>query len=245
MGRWPVKYHSALRPATLRRRYKRFLADVVTESGDELTVHCPNTGAMTGCADPGSRIWYSTTDNPKRKYAHTLEIVESAAGDLICVNSAFANALVREALDEGWLTELGGYSDHAREVAVPDAPGRFDFRLTDAERPPCYVEVKSVTLCGGLGGGVFPDAVSARATRHVEALQRRVAVGDRAVLLFCAQHTGITRVGCAGHIDPAYAAAVHRALEAGVEVVAYGARITTQGACVKDRLPFTPPSETR
>lgn len=234
-----MRYRSRLQPGTLVRRYKRFLADVQIASGEVLTVHCPNTGAMTGCAESGSRVWYSTVDNPRRKYADTLELVETPAGDRICINSAFANALVAEAIGRCRLEELTGYADQAREVRMPDASGRFDFRLTDPSRAPCYVEVKSVTLCLEGGRGMFPDTVSARATRHVEALERRVAVGERAVLLFCAQHTGIRSVACAAHIDPVYAETVRNAHAAGIEVLAYGARITPRQARLDGPLPFT------
>lgn len=234
-----MEYEPALRPGTLVRRYKRFLADVITEAGAQITMHCPNTGAMTGCAEPESRVWYSTSDNPKRKYAHTLELVETAVGDRIGINSAFANALVDEALGLGAIAELAGYRDRAREVAVPDGQGRFDFRLFDPARRSCFVEVKSVTLYTGAGLGMFPDAVSERAVRHVHALERRVAAGDRAVLLFCAQHTGIDRVACAGHIHPTYAEAVEQAQQNGVEILAYAALVTPRLSRIGARLPFT------
>ncbi|TDJ38460.1 MAG: DNA/RNA nuclease SfsA [Gammaproteobacteria bacterium] len=232
-------YEPELRPGTLKRRYKRFLADVVTADGELVTMHCPNTGAMTGCAEPDSRVWYSTSDNPKRKYAHSLELVETTGGERIGINSAFANALVGEALAGDQIPELSSYPERAREVPVPDGPGRFDFRLRSPERPPCFVEVKSVTLCLDDGLGLFPDARSERATRHARALQRRVRDGDRAVLVFCVQHTGIRRVSCAAEIDPDYARAVREALDAGVEVLAYAADVSPLATRLGSRLPFT------
>lgn len=224
-----------LQSAVLLRRYKRFLADVQLPNGSNITIHCPNTGAMTGCSDPGSTIWYSTSDNPKRKYPHTLEIVENAQGHKVGVNSAFANRLVEEWLDQDKLELLSGYADIQREARIPDESGRFDFRLTATDRVPCYVEVKSLTLLVGRGRGpergqgLFPDAKSKRATKHVRALHRCVEKGDRAVLLFCVQHTGIHRTGIAGKIDPEYHAAVQLALAAGVEVLAYAADINVKG----------------
>jgi sugar fermentation stimulation protein A len=234
-----VIYKPELRPGTLVRRYKRFLADVVTADGGLVTMHCPNTGAMTGCAEPESRVWYSTSDNQKRKYAHSLEQVETAQGERIGINSAFANALVGEALADDRIPELAGYTEQIREVAVPDGPGRFDFKLSATDRPACFVEVKSVTLCLDGGLGLFPDARSERAARHARALQRRVGDGDRAVLLFCVQHTGIVRVSCATQIDPDYASAVRDALDAGVEVLAYAAQVTPLATRLSTRLPFT------
>jgi sugar fermentation stimulation protein A len=234
-----VVYEPELRPGTLKRRYQRFLADVVTTGGELLTMHCPNTGAMTGCAEPESRVWYSTSDNQKRKYAHSLELIETAGGERIGINSAFANVLVGEALAGEKIAELSGYPERVREAAVPDGPGRFDFRLSGADRRTCFVEVKSVTLCLDDGLGLFPDARSERAVRHARALQRRVRDGDRAVLLFCVQHTGIHRVSCAAEIDPDYAAAVRDALDAGVEVLAYAAEVSPLATRLSVRLPFT------
>ena len=96
-----------LQRGTLQRRYKRFLADVLLDSGETLTVHCPNTGAMTGCAEPGSPVWLSRSDSKTRKYPHTWELVETAAG-LACIHSARANKVVLEALAENRVAELTG-----------------------------------------------------------------------------------------------------------------------------------------
>jgi len=231
-----VKFAPQLQKGVLVRRYKRFLADVITAAGTPLTIHCPNTGAMLGCSDPGSEVWFSTSKNQRRKYPHTLELVKTTSGDLIGVNPARANDLVAEAISAGTIVELNGYGQYRREVPVPDAPGRFDFWLNPADTAlqrcsqrvaGCYLEVKSVTLGYVDGTGGFPDAVSARALRHVVALQRRVAAGQRAALLYCVQHSGIERVRCAAEIDPAYAAAVAEAAAHGVEVLAYKCRISS------------------
>lgn len=205
------------------KRYKRFLADIETPEG-VLTAHCPNTGAMTGCAEPGSRVWYSLSDNPRRKYAATWEIVETAAGKC-SVNTGRANGLVAAALARGVLDPLAGYARCKPEAAIPQGGGRFDFLLDDHPQfAPAYVEVKSVTLSLGEGLGAFPDAVSTRALKHVLALRDRVADGQRGVLIFCAQHCGIERVRTAEHIDPGYAEGLAEAAASGVEVLAYGCR---------------------
>ena len=200
-----------------------------------MTMHCPNTGAMLGCDTPGSRIWFSTSENPKRKYSNTLEIVESQ-GDRICVNTARANAIVAEALEQGCIRELGG-SPVRREVTIPGETGRFDFALGDVDSPTAtFVEVKSVTLCRA-GRGAFPDAVSERAKRHAEALARCVARGHRAVLLFCVPHSGIRSVTTADDIYPEYGVAVRRAVESGVEVLAYGCTVTPREVTIAGALP--------
>lgn len=221
----------------LLKRYKRFLADIRTAHDEILTVHCPNTGAMLGCAEPDSEVWYSDSGNPQRKYRHTLEVVCSHLGR-VGVNTARANRLVEEAILERRIVELDGYEDLRREAPIPDSRGRFDFLLSGPQ-PSCYVEVKSLTLAYADGLGAFPDAVSDRAVRHVEALARRVAAGDRAVLIFCVQHTGIDRVTAAEDIHPEYGAALRLALSGGLEVLAYGCDIQRESIRLGDRLPFT------
>ena len=201
-------------------RYKRFLADVITKDGEQLTVHCPNTGSMTGCAVPDSRVYYSISDNATRKYPGTLEFVESEHG-LVSVNTGRANALVGEGLANGYIDALKEYSEVKPEITIPEGNGRFDFLASIGERR-AYIEVKSVTLHIEGTQGAFPDSVSERARKHVNALVRRVEAGDRGVLIFCAQHTGIARVSPAHEIDPLYAQALEQAIEKGVEVLAYG-----------------------
>jgi len=220
----------------LVRRYKRFLADIETPVGDRLTIHCPNTGAMLGCSDPGSEVWYSTSTNPQRKYPHTLEVVCSELGR-VGVNTARANRLVEEAITEQRIAELADYAELRREARIPGSSGRFDFLLT-AARGRCYVEVKSLTLGYAGGIGAFPDAVSERALRHVAALVDRAAAGDRAVLLFCVQHTGVDRTTTADEVHPEYGAALRRAQESGVEVLAYGCDIQPDAISIARRLPF-------
>jgi len=210
-------------------------------------MHCPNTGAMTGCCTPGSRVWFSTSDNPKRKYPNTLEVIEplewvgspdQVEGQLVGVNPGFANALIEEAIHAGVVAELRAPTLLRREVKVPDEAGRFDFGFEDAAGVGGYIEVKSVTLLADDGMGAFPDAVSERALRHVEALVRRVAAGERGVLLFCVQHTGINAVRCAQEIYPEYAQAVAAAASAGVEVLAYGCAISPLEIVVDRSLPM-------
>jgi len=218
-----VRLTPALDRAILVRRYKRFLADLALPDGRLLTVHCPNTGAMLGCAEEGSEAWYSTSTNTRRKYPQTLEVVVSARGR-VGVNTARANALVREALEGGRLCGFEGAAVLRGEVAIPDEAGRFDL-LLEQDGELCYVEVKNVTLCGNGGLGLFPDAVSERAVKHLRALARRARAGDRAALVFCAQHTGITTVAPAEQIHPAYGEALRDARAAGVEIRAFGCRI--------------------
>jgi len=220
----------------LLRRYKRFLADVRFSDGQEVTVHCPNTGAMTGCAEPGSAVWCSTSDNPKRKYAHTLEFVQTSAG-YVSVNTGRANRLVGEALSAGKIPTLQALEWVKPEVKIPHSSGRFDYAAAVAGQT-VFIEVKSATMLLSSGQGAFPDAVSARALKHVQALRECVAQGHRALLIFCAQHCGITSVRVADEIDPAYADGLRVALHDGVEVMAFACSTDLSTMEVGERIPF-------
>lgn len=216
-----------LHPALLLRRYKRFLADIQLLDGQVTTLHCPNTGSMKNCVIENSPCWYSVSDNPKRKYPHTLEVVTTPGGHLAGINTGRANPLVEAALAAGVITELQGYSSLRREVVYGAEKSRIDFLLDGAldDPRPCYVEVKSVTLMEEEGQGLFPDAVSERGSKHLRELITMVQQGHRAVLLFCVQHTGIQWVEPADAIDPIYGGLLREAMSAGVEVLAYQATI--------------------
>lgn len=231
-----MRIEPPLARGTLLRRYKRFLADVSMPDGQVLTVHCPNTGAMLGCADPGAEAWISDSGNPVRKYRHTLEVVVAATGR-VGVNTARANRLVAEALADGALPPFTDARLVRAEVPVPDESGRFDFLLEDGQGRACYVEVKNMTLCDDAGRGSFPDAVSDRAVRHVNALARRVAAGERGALAFCVQHSGVSRATLADEIHPDYGAAVREAATRGVEVYAFGCRIEPDEIRIDGMLP--------
>jgi sugar fermentation stimulation protein A len=230
-----MDFDPALQVGTLVQRYKRFLADIVDADGRAFTIHCPNPGAMSGCAETGSRVWYSQSANTNRKYACTLEIVETSLGELVGVNPSRANAIVEEALTAGLICGFDGMKV-SREAAIPGDGGRFDFRLDRGDEH-CFIEVKSVKLCYGDGLGAFPDAKSECARRHVRLLQQMREDGHRAVLFFCVQHNGVERVTTAVEIDPAYAAAVRTAQCAGVEVIAFRTRVSVEGLTLTDQVP--------
>ncbi|HBV9802990.1 TPA: DNA/RNA nuclease SfsA [Klebsiella aerogenes] len=216
-----------LQSATLIKRYKRFLADVITPEGQALTLHCPNTGAMTGCATPGDTVWYSTSDNPKRKYAHTWELTETRQGAVICVNTLRANTLAKEAVLAGNIPELAGYNILKSEVKYGEENSRIDLMLQAEDRRNCYIEVKSVTLAEK-EYGYFPDAVTARGQKHLRELMSVAAAGHRAVILFAVLHSAIDRFSPAHHIDAKYAQLLIEAQEKGVEILAWKAELSTK-----------------
>ena len=228
----------SLQQGILLRRYERFLADIETLDGDTITVHCPNTGAMTGCAEPGSAAYYSTSDNPKRKYACTLELVETVNG-MVSVNTTRANSLVAEALANQSIEPLKQFGRIKAEQNIPGGGGRFDFLLSNEQGQSAFVEVKSVTLCSSEKLGKFPDAVSERALKHLYALERMLSLGHRGVLVFCAQHCGIERVAPAATIDPKYAVVLAEVMAAGVEVYALGCTTDTKNMSINRQLTFS------
>ncbi|EHD20496.1 MULTISPECIES: DNA/RNA nuclease SfsA [Brenneria] len=232
-----MQYTPRLRPARLIKRYKRFLADVATPEGELLTLHCANTGAMTGCATPGDTVWYSTSDNPKRKYPHTWELTETQQNDWICVNTLRANTLLHEALLEDRVDALAGYTSCKSEVKYGAENSRIDLLLQAPDRINCYIEVKSVTLLQH-GCGYFPDAVTLRGQKHLRELQQVVANGERAVLFFAVLHSGIKRVSPARHIDPRYVELLTTAQRQGVEILCYGSTLTPDSIKLTYQLPL-------
>jgi sugar fermentation stimulation protein A len=232
-----MKFEQPLQHGVLIKRYKRFLADVELGNGEVTTMHCPNTGSMRHCAEPGFGVWFSSSANPKRKYPFTWELAENDQGHLIGINTNNANKLVKEALINKSIEELVDYSHVASEVKYGDENSRIDFLLTDDRLPDCYVEVKSVTLLEE-GLGLFPDAVSTRGQKHLRELENVVKSGGRSVLIYCVQHTGIQQVKPAREIDPEYAAAMESAMKAGVEVLAYGCEISSKHIQISGPLSF-------
>lgn len=225
----------------LIKRYKRFLADVELANGKVVTAHTANTGAMAGCAEPGSRVWLSLSDNPKRKCPYTWELVETPGGDLVGINTQLSNGLVQEAIVSGVVGELSGYGNIRSEVRYGREQSRIDL-LLEGDGPPCYVEVKNVTLVGNGAGaadgvGYFPDAVTARGTKHLRELMHMVQEGARAVIFFCVQRQDVAEMRPADHIDPVYGETLREAMAAGVEALAYGARLSPQAITLERALP--------
>ncbi|QGZ32327.1 DNA/RNA nuclease SfsA [Stutzerimonas stutzeri] len=223
-----MRFEMPLEQGRLVRRYKRFLADVITDAGDHLCIHCPNTGSMLNCMGEGARVWFQRNNDPKRKLPGTWELVETPQGRLACVNTARANRLVEEALLAGVISELAGFTALKREVAYGVENSRVDFRLDFADDP-AFVEVKSVTLgFGDTAVAAFPDAVTTRGARHLRELAALARDGVRAVQLYCVNLSGIDAVRPASEIDPLYAGALRDALDAGVEVLAYGVDLSPE-----------------
>ncbi len=231
-----MQFDPVLEEGRLVKRYKRFFADIECADGSIVTAHCANTGSMLNCMADGARVWFSRNDDPKRKLKATWELVETPHGRIACINTGRANRLIEEALQAGVITELAGFTQLRREVKYGEENSRADFCLMFDQRQ-VFVEVKSVTLgFADTDTAAFPDAVSTRGAKHLRELTALAEMGQRAVLIYCVNLSGITAVRAAQEIDPEYAAALAEAKTAGVEVLAYGTQITPAGIEVTQRL---------
>jgi sugar fermentation stimulation protein A len=235
-----MHFDPPLKKGTLIKRYKRFLADITTQDEYPITIHCANTGAMTGCAEPGNTVWYSTSDNAKRKYPNSWELSQTKQGHSICVNTVRANTLAVEAIQAGVIQELQGYKTLKTEVKYGTENSRIDILLQDSERVDCYIEVKSVTLLDDqkAGQGYFPDAQTVRGQKHLRELTEMAKSGSRAVLLFSVLHSGIEKVSVAHHIDAKYSQLLEQARDAGVEVLCYKANFSENEISLFSRVDF-------
>lgn len=221
-----MKLPAPLIEGRLLRRYKRFLADVLLPDGNEVIAHCPNTGSMQGCQPADARVWLSASNNPKRKLKYTWELVETAPEEVACINTSRPNSQAREAIEQGLVPELAGYGHCRAEVRYGAEKSRIDLHLSGhSTLPDAWVEVKNVTLCED-GQGYFPDAVTLRGQKHLRELMAQARAGERAVLFFVVNHTGIKSVRPADHIDPAYGELLREAEAAGVELLAYRAGLS-------------------
>lgn len=227
-----------LHSGSLVRRYKRFLADVILESGEQVVAHCPNPGRMTGLDAPGSPVWLSRSDRPGRKLPYTLELVV-AEGQLVGVNTGRPNGIVAEALAADRIGELSGYASVRREVRY-GTRSRIDLMLEDPARGRCWVEVKNVHLRRddgpNSGAAEFPDAVTARGARHLRDMAAQVQAGDRAVMVYLVQRMDCERFCVAADIDPDYAEALAAALKTGVEAVCYDCTVSTHSITLRRSL---------
>jgi len=223
-------------PAILVKRYKRFLSDHRLESGEVITASCPNTGTMLGLTTPGSATWLVHAPSPTRKYDYRWELIEDE-GTWVGINTGRPNALVEEAIRAGVITELAGYADLRREVKY-GTNSRIDLLLEDLGRPQAFVEVKNCHLRRQAGLAEFPDSITTRGAKHLDELAAQVALGHRAVMVFCVQRADCDHFEVAADIDPGYAAAFQRARDAGVEALAYVCHVSAETIALTHSIPI-------
>jgi len=235
-----MQFDPPLIEATLIRRYKRFLADVQLANGEELTVHCPNPGAMLGLSTPGNRVWISDSQNPKRKLLYTLELMEVQAPDgktLVGINTMHPNKLAADAIKAQSIPELCAYDSMRREVRYGEN-SRIDILLESPGRRPCYVEIKNVHLVRQSSLHEFPDCTTARGAKHLDEMAKMVSAGARAVMLYVIQREDGDRFALAEDMDPKYAASFKNAVACGVEALAIRCKVSTQQIVACDPIPI-------
>jgi len=228
-----MKFDKPLVEGTLIRRYNRFFADVTLTTGAAVTAHCANSGSMLSVKEPGSRVWLTPVDNPERKLKYTWELIE-VHGALVGINTGHPNRLVAEAIAAGRIEALDGYAALKREQKY-GKNSRIDILLEAPDKPPCYVEVKNVTMKRGPGPEVpaeFPDAVTERGTKHLNELAEVARAGGRAVMFYLVQRGDSRRFRLAADIDPDYAKAFEKAMKSGVEAICYGCEVNTDGISI-------------
>ena len=228
-----MQFKQELQPGVLLKRYKRFLADIELEDGRSITVHCPNTGSMLGCSEPGSPVMISKSDNPGRKYPHTLEMVQTGSA-WVGVNTALTNKLVREALENEVVKEFSRLDTIVQEVKT-SAHSRLDF-LLERGGTRIYMEVKNCSLAESRAA-MFPDAVTARGTKHLHELAALKKQGHKAAVFFCVQRQDADYFMPAHHIDPVYAETLVNMASEGVMVLAYQVDVSPREIAIARKLP--------
>lgn len=221
---------------TLIRRYNRFLADVKLRNHRNVTAHCPNSGSMKGCSEPGRTVYLSRHNSPKRKLKYTWELIEMPTS-LVGVNTMVPNRLVHDSIRSSSVTALTGYEDVTREVTTGKG-SRLDLRLDGPGRKPCYVEVKNCTLVEN-GVAYFPDAVTSRGLKHLRELKKLHRQGCRCVMFFLIQRMDANRFKPADHIDPDYGKGLRRAAKDGVEIIIYDTKIDLKGIRLNRQIPYS------
>ena len=221
----------------LIKRYKRFLADVQLDKGQLVTAHCPNSGSMAACSEPGRRVYLTRHDNPKRKLKYTWEIIRMP-DSYVGVNTLVPNRLVKNALENDRVPELAGYETIRSEVKTADG-SRLDLMLQRNEKDACFIEIKNCTLVEN-GVAMFPDAVTQRGRKHLFELERLKAGGDRCVMFFSIQRMDAEVFKPAAHIDPAYAEVLRKVhFEGGVEILVYDVHIDLKHIRLNRPIPYT------
>jgi sugar fermentation stimulation protein A len=218
-----------LAPATFVDRPNRFLVLAALEEGQVVECHLPDPGRLKEMLVPGRRLLLEPAADPDRRTRWTVRLVEAApeGSGWVSVDTGIPNRLIEQALRAGVLDEFREWAFVRREVTRGGS--RFDFLLERPEDDRLYLEVKSVTLVEG-GVGLFPDAVTARGTRHVRELTEIVREGGHAAVLFVLQRPDARAIRAARRIDPDFARELARAEEAGVRIL--GRRCTASRSAV-------------
>ena len=219
-----MRFKYKLLQGTLIKRYKRFFVNI-SYKNKTLIAHCPNSGSMLGLLDDGNKVWFSKSDNPKRKLKYTLEMIE-VKKRLVGVNTLMTNKIVHEALNENKIKDLKRFNIIKPEVKFSDKT-RFDFMLTN-DTNKSFLEVKNVTLLRNKNVGEFPDSVTSRGTKHLNELVLSIKKGFESFILYLIQMEGCNSFKIASDIDPIYKKAFNNAKKSGVKILCYDCKISPE-----------------
>lgn len=218
-----MKFPKTLIHGRLINRYKRFLADIKLDTGEIITAHCTNSGSMKSCLENDAEVYLTPVSDPKRKTKFTWEMIK-INGAWVGINTGNPNKLALEAVQNGEIEKLKGYTEVQREVTFGDS--RFDV-MAKNDIETCFIEVKNVTYKEG-DYALFPDAITSRGKKHLETLIKVKEQGMRAVMLYIIQRMDVSVFAPAKEIDPEYAKTLKKAFEKGVEIIPIQAKVTPE-----------------
>jgi sugar fermentation stimulation protein A len=220
---------------TLIKRYKRFMADVRLHNGHIITAHCPNSGSMLGCSEPGRPVYISRHDHAHRRLKYTWEIIDMPSS-WVGVNTMVPNRLIKQAITDNGIDTLSGYETIRAEVPYGER-SRIDILLEKGHQR-CFIEIKNCSLIQDRIA-YFPDAVTSRGLKHLKELQNQVRLGHRSVMVYLVQRMDADAFQPAHHIDPEYAQGLQKAAINGVEILVYDVKLDLEGITLRNQLPYT------
>ena len=227
-----MEFTKSLVKGKLIKRYKRFFADVKLNK-KIVTAHCPNTGSMKGLLDKDNEVYLVPNNNPKRKLKYGLEIIR-ARRNLVGVNTHFANKIVHHGLKNNLIKELKD-NDLIKPEVFFNKETRFDFFLKKKKQK-FFVEVKNVTLFRNENTAEFPDAITSRGSKHLLTLIDAIKKGYKAYLIYLVQIQNMKCFKIAKDIDPSYYKNYITARKAGVNFLAYKAKINTHEIVIEKKI---------
>ncbi len=219
-----MKFKERLLQGTLIKRYKRFFVDIKYKN-KVITGHCPNTGSMLGLLKKGNKVWFSKSEDPKRKLKYTLQIIEINKKK-VGINTLITNKIVNEALNLKKIHELNKFNYIKNEVKFSENT-RFDFLLSNKSEK-CFLEVKNVTLLRDKKVAEFPDAITSRGTKHLNELIKAKKKGYKTYILYLIQIEGCNSFKIAKDIDQEYKFAFDNALKNGVKILCYDCKLNNE-----------------
>ena len=227
-----MEFTKSLIKGKLIKRYKRFFTDVKLNK-EVVTAHCPNTGSMKGLLDKGNDVYLLPNNDPKRKLKYGLEIIKTRK-NLVGVNTHMANRIAQHALENNLIKELRN-NDLIKPEVFFNKETRFDF-LVEKNKQKSFVEVKNVTLFRNKDTAEFPDAVTARGTKHLLTLIDAIKKGYKCYLLFLVQIQNMEKFKIAKDVDGEYYNNYLMAKKAGVNFLAYRCNISTKKIFIDKKL---------